>query len=279
VPWFSEGLLSEGAPSPVADSGQMVAFYQGILQLRSEVLLASWSGPPHIDDPRIGSVDGVADFVDYVKCIREWLVVSDAVVHAVATLSSAERSIEEVRLDLDVAGERRDLPVAVAAEWGADHHLSSIRVYHSLWPFFPGQHVHYPSIARSPDVLLPAPVRENIRADTAGDLEAFLNTYEDDAVVHTFSGKMVAYGGRGEIRRLYTGHKVQGVRPEMKICAVTSGDHSCAVEYQVSHAVDSFLDHAGLKVYEFDSNKIHTERIYADLVPCDSELAADASFG
>ena len=275
MPWFPELLVAnhlEPVSSP--DSWQTVPFYQGIMDMTPECLLASWAGRPAIEDPRVGPVTEVADFLDYVRTTREWLALADAQAVAVSVLNSAGRSVEQVVLELCVAGERHQLPVAVVAEWDLEHRLTSIRIYHSLWPLFPNHEVHVPSIPAPDQVRLPSVVRENQRAREAEDPDAILATYEPDAVVcvsgngpHTLNTPQ-GFGGAGtstgadELRRLYATPSVPGTKPVVELRTATGDGRRCAVEFQVTRFSEPQPDQVGLTVFELGA----TGRIAAHLV-------------
>jgi hypothetical protein len=276
MPWFPELLVAnhlEPVPSP--DSWQTVPFYQGIMDMTPECLLASWAGPPAVEDPRVGPVTGSADFVDYARATREWLALADAQVVAVSVLNSAGRSVEEVVLELCVAGERHQLPVAVVAEWDLEHRLTSIRIYHSLWPLFPNHDVHVPAIPAQDHVRLPSVIRQNQRAREAEDPDAILATYEADAVV-CMSGNgprtlntPAGFGGAGtsagadELRRLYATPSVAGTKPVMEIRTATDDGRRCAVEFQVTRFSEPHPEQVGLTVFELGvTGRIARERSY-----------------
>jgi hypothetical protein len=272
VPWFPEILLSNGpAPTPSQEAGQPVPYYKGILDVSPDTLLASWSAEPRVDDPRAGLVTGAQPFLDYVLGTREWLALGDAAVRQVSLLRTAARSVEEVVLELFVGGERQVLPVAVVAERDAEHLLTSVRVYHSLWPLFPNHPVHVPVIGAHDGVVLPHEVQLNQDARATADLDALLETYEDDAVVHACSagdrvhcGKEQVYRGKEELRRLFSAPTVPGARPRVTLCTATDSGDRCAVEYQVTHFSEPRPDQVGITVYERGaSGRISSERSYS----------------
>jgi hypothetical protein len=268
VPWFPENVDNGPAWTGRGTAWQTVPFYQGILDSTPAALLASWSDEPRVDDPRVGEVVGRSDFLDYVKAAREWLALGDATLRQVSVLHTPTRSVEEVVLELTVGGERQELPVAVVAEWDADHRLTSIRIYHSLWPLFPNHHVHSPVIEAHPNVTLPDAVARNQQARASGDLEAILETYRPDAVVHasTATGAQV-HRGTDELRRLYGAPSIPGMKPQVTICAATDDGHRCAVEYKVTHFSEPKPDQVGITVYEHGGGPtISAERSY--LVSC-----------
>ncbi len=268
MPWYPENV-DHGLDSTGRDTGRpSVPFYRGILDSTPASLLSSWSTAPRVDDPRVGEVLGRSDFLDYVKATREWLALGDATLGQVSLLSTPTRSVEEVVLELTVGGERQELPVAVVAEWDADHRLTSIRIYHSLWPLFPNHHVHSPVIDAHPEVTLPDAVARNQQARAAADLEAILETYEDDAVVHTSATTgPQRHQGPDELRRLFGTPSIPGMKPQVTICAATDDGHSCAVEYTVTRFSEPRPDQVGITVYEHGGRpRISAERSY--LVSC-----------
>jgi hypothetical protein len=276
MPWFPELLVSHHLqPVPSPDSWQTVPFYLGIMDMTPECLLASWAGQPAVDDPRVGPVRGTAEFLDYVQTTREWLALGDAQAIAVSVLHSAGRLVEEVVLELCVAGERHQLPVAVVAEWNLEHRLTSIRIYHSLWPLFPNHDVHVPAISGQDHVRLPSVVRENQRAREAEDPDAILATYEADAAVcvsgngpHRLSSAS-SFGGSGtsvgaeELRRLYATPSVPGTKPVVEIRTGTDDGRRCALEFQVTRFAEPHPDQVGLTVFELGATgRIARERSY-----------------
>ena len=268
MPWFPENVDNGPEQTGRGTVWQTMPFYQGILDCTPSSLLASWSTAPRVDDPRVGEVLGRSDFLDYVKATREWLALGDATLRQVSVLHTPIRSVEEVLLELTVGGERQELPVAVVAEWDADHRLTTIRVYHSLWPLFPNHHVHSPVIGAHPDVTLPEAVARNQQARATGDLEAILASYEDDAVVHASTATVPQlHRGADELRRLYGGPSIAGMKPQVTVCTATDDGQRCAVEYKVTHFSEPKPDQVGITVYEHGGGpRILAERSY--LVSC-----------
>ena len=267
MPWFSEKLVN-GYPSASLQSlPPAVPFYQGILDQTPADLLACCAGDLRIHDPRVGDVVGASDFVDYVTATREWLALGDAILTPGSVLHTAVRSVEEVVLDLTVGGERQELRCAVVAERDAEHRLSDIRIYHSLWPLFTNHHVSTPAIHADPEVQLPAVVRDNLEARAADDADAILETYEDGAVVQTSASGFRIFTRREELRRLDRAATVPGTKPAVTICAATDDGRTCAIEYKVTHFSRPEPDQVGVTLFERgDSGRIRSERSY--LVSC-----------
>jgi hypothetical protein len=264
MPWSAEPLVTDSlfrTPSP--GRPERLPFYRGILELPLDVLLSSWSGEPHLYDPRAGLVTG-SEFADYLARTREWLALGDASLRPVSAFSAAGRSVEEVIVELTVGGERQELPVAVVAEQDAEQLLTSVRIYHSLWPLFANHRAATPVVDPGPAVPLPAVVRRNQQARAAEDLASLLDTYEDDAAVQTSSGGLRSFHGREEIRRLFAMPSIPGVKPVVQLCSATDDGHSCAVEYRVVTPLsEPDPDQVGVTVYVLgETGRIATERAY-----------------
>ena len=188
MPWFAELSTPTRSGSPLRSPPLLVPFYEGILGMEPEGLLASWADQPNLDEPRAGHIEGAEAFLEWVRQTHRWLVKADAAVRPVYLIVTQARTVEEVALDLTFKGERRELPVAIVAERNPDGQLTAIRVYHSLWPLTQGHEVRPPLLSHDPDLTVPDVVGDYQRALAAGDLEGILATYEDLAVVREPTG-------------------------------------------------------------------------------------------
>lgn len=151
----------------------------------------------------------------------------------------------------------------MVAEWDHSHLLTSVRIYHSLWPLFSNQRVHNPLITSHPDSTLPLTIHDNLQARAARDLKALLDTYEDDAVVHPGRAGGRVYSGKDQLRRLYEAQQVPATQLQIEICMVTDDGDTCVVEYQLSHFGEPELDQVGVTVYQRGpSVRISRERNY-----------------
>lgn len=238
-------------------------YYKGVQHLAPDVLLASWSGQPRVDAPRVGLVTGVPDFLEYVKVTREWLALGDATLRPVGILNTPARSVEEVVVELEAGSERQQLGVAVVAEWDHSHLLTSVRIYHSLWPLFSNQPMHNPLLTSHPNSTLPLTIYDNLQARAAHDVDALLDTYEDDVEVHPSRAGGQVCSGKDQLRRLYRAQQIPGTQPHIEICLVTDDGDTCVVEYHVSHFGEPEPDQVGVTVYERGpSARISRERNY-----------------
>ncbi len=201
MPWmpevFSAPIAEARRAADAAPTNDAVPYYEGIMAEEPDALVRSFAGLPLVHDPRVGHVEGARGLRAYVSETVGWLRERDAVVENVALTLTRSRTVEEVVLYLIGAGERRvELPVAIVTDRNPDRTLKTIRVYHSMWPLTGGHRVREPLLPLDPNVVAPDVVGEYQRALAAGDLEAVLATYEDDAYVREPSGGVYVYRGK-----------------------------------------------------------------------------------
>ena len=261
--WFPAVLARSAARPDEQRSWQLVPFFKGLVELPLDTLLASWAGAPYLEDSRYGRVVGRAAFVDYVAASRDWLLGRRATAHLVARVTRAARSVEEVVLHTEAAGERQTHGSAVVAEWDDEHRLTAVRVHHGGWPL-PGHRVGSPGTAAPEAGLLPAVVGEVIRAREAGDLDAVLDCYEDDAELCLFDAVPQVLSGRNRLRRLYAEPDVLGGGGAWTtVGPVTVEGRLCAVEYQAGRAGTTEPDEVGVATYACGPDgRIAQERRY-----------------
>jgi SnoaL-like domain len=194
----------------------------------------------------------------------------DAVVENVALTCTQSRTVEEVMLHLlSDEGVRVELPVAVVSDRHPDRTLKTIRVYHSMWPLTGGHRVREPLLPKDPNLVVPDGVGEYQRALAAGDLEAVLATYEEDAYAREPSGGEYIYRGKEKLREVYSAQFANGGGIPLEHCTVTDDGVRCAVEYNcVRWGVTEVPPQAGVAVYERGSGGLlAAARIYDDVEP------------
>jgi hypothetical protein len=245
-----------------------VPFYECLLEMSPDGLLALWADQPDLDEPRSGRVRGGDAFVRWAKQTREWLLGADAAIRALDVIVTPGRTVEEVAIDLTIDGERRELPVAVVAERNGLG-LTAIRVYHSMWPLIRGHMVRSPLLPSDANLTIPDVVGNYQRALAAGDLEGILATYQDDAVVREPAGRPYVYAGKEAVRHIYTLQFADGAGIPLQICAVTDDGRSCALEWTATMWGHTPIEpQAGIAVYQRgDHGKLAGARIYDDLDP------------
>jgi hypothetical protein len=273
MPWMPEVFTAPIAETLRASANDAVPYYEGIMADQPEALVGSFAAQqPVLDDPRSGHLEGTAAFVSFVADQVAWLRERDAVVENVALTRTPTRTVEEVvlRLLADDEGDRRvELPVAVVGDRNPDRTLKAIRVYHSMWPLTGGHRVREPLLPRDPNLVVPDVVGEYQRALAAGDLEAVLGTYEEDAYAREPSGGEYVYRGKEKLREVYSAQFANGGGIPLEHCTVTDDGVRCAIEFNsVRWGVTEIPPQAGVAVYERGSSgRLAGGRIYDDVEP------------
>jgi len=273
MPWTPEVFTAPIAETLRASANDAVPYYEGIMADQPEALVGSFAAQqPVLDDPRSGHLEGTAAFVSFVADQAAWLRERDAVVENVALTRTPTRTVEEVVLRLladDEGGRRVELPVAVVGDRNPDRTLKAIRVYHSMWPLTGGHHVREPLLPRDPNLVVPDVVGEYQRALAAGDLEAVLGTYEEDAYAREPSGGEYVYRGKEKLREVYSAQFANGGGIPLEHCTVTDDGVRCDIEFNsVSWGVTEIPPQAGVAVYERGSSgRLAGGRIYDDVEP------------
>lgn len=254
---------------------QHMPFYEGILDMSVEGMLASWADQPVLDEPRSEHIEGSDAFIRWVARTREWLVDVAAAIRPVYLLVTAARTVEEVSIDLTIDGERRELPVAVVAEHNSVG-LTAIRVYHSMWPLIRGHVVRKPLLSPDVNLTIPDVVGDYQRALAAGDLEGILATYQDDAVVREPAGGPYIFAGKTALRHIYTLQFADGAGIPLQHCTITDDGIACALEWNATKWGHTAIEpQPGVAVYQRgESGKLAFGRIYDDLSP---PAASDSS--
>ena len=275
MPWMSEVFSAPIADAlrerEAAGANDAVAYYEGIMANEPEALVRSFaSRQPVLDDPRVGHVEGAEGLRAFAEGTADWLREREAIVENVALTLTPTRTVEEVVLHLLCdRGDRIELPVAVVSDRNPDRTVKSVRVYHSLWPLIGGHRVREPLLPKDPNVVVPDVVGEYQRALTAGDLEAVLATYEDDAYAREPSGGEYVYRGKENLREVYSAQFANGGGIPLEHCTVTDNGVRCAIEYNcVRWGVTDIPPQAGVAVYERGrSRRLAGGRIYDDVEP------------
>jgi SnoaL-like domain len=273
MPWMPEVFMAPIAESlraeEAAPTNDAVPYYEGIMANEPDALIRSFAGQPRVDDPRVGYVEGVREFRAFVAGTADWLREHDAVVENVALTRTRTRTVEEVVLQLLAEdGIRVELPVAVVTDRNPERTIKMIRVYHSMWPLTGGHQVRERLLPRDPNIVVPDVVDEYQRALAAGDLDAVVATYEEDAYAREPSGGEYIYRGKERLREVYSLMFANG-GIQLEHCSLTDDGVRCAVEYNgVRWGLMELPPQAGVAVYERGSSGLLTAaRIYDDVQP------------
>ena len=160
------------------------------------------------------------------------------------------------------------MPVAIVTDRNPDRTLKAIRVYHSMWPITGGLRVREPLLPPDPNIVVPDVVGEYQRALAAGDLEAMMATYEEDAYAREPSGGEYVYRGKEKLRDVYSAIFANG-GITVEFCTLTDDGVRCAIEYNcVRWGITEIPPQAGVSVYERGSSRLlAAARIYDDVEP------------
>lgn len=276
MPWMPEVFTAPIAEARRAEgearANDAIAYYEGILAGEPNALVRSFAaGQPRVNDPRVGHVEGVRELRAFVSGTAEWLRERDAVVENVALTRTQTRTVEEVVLHLLLGDEggRVELLVAIVTDRNPDRTLKAIRVYHSMWPITGGHRVREPLLPPDPNIVVPDVVGEYQRALAAGDLEAVLATYEEDAYAREPSGGEYVYRGKEKLREVYSAQFANGGGIPLEHCTLTDDGVRCAIEYNcVRWGVTDIPPQEGVSVYErASSGLLNGGRIYDDVEP------------
>ncbi len=270
MPWMPEVFAAPIAEAMRARTNDAVPYYEGIMAEDPDALIRSFAGEPRVNDPRVGYVEGRRELHAFVMGTAEWLRERDAVVENVALTRTSTRTVEEVVVHLLADNDERvELPVAIVADRNPDRTLKTIRVYHSMWPLTGGHRVREPLLPKDPNIVVPDVVGEYQRALAAGDLEAMLATYEEDAYAREPSGGEYVYRGKEKLREVYSAQFANGGGIPLEHCTLTDDGVRCAIEYNcVRWGVTDIPPQAGVAVYERGSSGLlAAARIYDDVEP------------
>ncbi len=240
-------------------------------------LLRLFAGEPILDDPRHGRVATRSAFENYVSAQQAWLAARSARIEPLAHTQANGRSVSEAVLHLappaggpaaDGPAEPVALPVAVAASLapqGAG--LTTVRLYHSLWPLTGRHVVRAPLLEPDPKLELSDVVGRYHQALRAGDLATIVDLFEPEGAAREPSGGPFAHQGHAELREFYAGLFAHGGGVALEHCAVTDDGVRCALEYNaVGLGPTPLPPQAGLAVYERGgSGRLAAARIYDDV--------------
>jgi hypothetical protein len=176
-----------------------------------EGLLDLFGDAPRINDPHLGWVEGAA-FELFVATSAEGLAERQARVEHLTTTSTAEGAVEECILSLVRRGRTVRLPVAIAAVIALDV-LTSIHVFHSLWPLIGAHHVRSPILPPRAGITLPDVVGRYHETLAAGDLEGTLEQFEFSASVREPLGELEVHRGKPSCKGSSAGCSHAGASP------------------------------------------------------------------
>jgi len=228
-------------------------------------LLEVFAGEPVVDDPLRGAVRGTSEFEGFVSTQHSWLLERTARIEPLRTTRSGHRTVFEALMRLRLAKGDAELPIAVVGEPGGER-VSTIRVYHSLWPLYGAHQVRSPLLQRDPTVVVTDIVGDYQRALAAGNVDAIVATFEEDGYFREPAGGEWFYRGAAALRE-FMSHILGSGGIRLEYCTVTDDGVACAIEFNaVQLGPHALQPQAGVAVYERGSSGcLHAARIYDDV--------------
>jgi hypothetical protein len=224
-----------------------------------------FAGQPAIDDPRHGTIEGQDRLEEYVDAQASWARATRLSLAPIRTTVGAGRSVVEVLASLSIDGTPTELPIAVAADHGADR-LAAVRVYHSNWPLEGRHRIRSPLLEHDPDLVLPDVVGAYMDALASADLDGSLAAFEPDGTFREPSGGRHEYRGVEGIRAAYGAFYRIGPIHLLHCTAIDDGV-ACGVEFNaIGWGPRRFEPQAGIGVYERGrSGRLAAARVYDDV--------------
>lgn len=221
-----------------------------------------------LEDPREGRIEGSTAVQAWVARAHAWLRGLSARSEPVRLTVEGRHAVLERLFQIEVAREKRQLPVAVAADLDDAGRLAAVRVYHSFWTVERVHRVRGRLLPGRREISTRPPVDAYHRALAAGDVDAVLSCYARNATVREPAGEPFVHRGPRGLRRLYGSMLLDGGIPLEHARAVDDGV-ACALEYTVVRWGRTELPpQAGVAVYERNaSGLIRATRLYDDVDP------------
>ena len=229
-----------------------------------DALVGSFAAEPEVHQPVRGRIRGAAAFERFVTETTTWMVDNDVTVEDVDSIMTPARAVDELVLHVNGDAGPVDLPMALAADLGANSRMTELRIYFSRWPLSGVRGVRPPLLQPDPTLQAPDVVGKYHRALAAGDVDAVVDAFEPDGYVREPSGGASTYRGTDELRAFYElAFADRGVMP-LELCAMADDGRGCAVEYNTAARVQpESPPGAGVAVHvRGDGGKLAAVRYY-----------------
>lgn len=229
-----------------------------------EGLLDLFGNAPRVNDPRLGWIEGPG-FEPFVAASFEGLAERQASVEHVATTTTALGAVEECVLSLVRRGRTIRLPVAIAAAIAAEV-VTSIHIYHSMWPLMGAHAIRSPILPALRGMLLPDVVERYLAMQAAGDVAGTVEQFAAEGELREPTGDADIHQGRLELLD-YFGKMFARGGIELERCSLTDDGTSCALEYNLTGWGSGLLpQQAGLAVYaRARTGLLAAVRLYDDI--------------
>jgi hypothetical protein len=229
-----------------------------------EGLLDLFGNAPRVNDPRLGWIEG-ARFEPFVAASFEGLAERQARVEHLTTTSTSLGAVEECVVSLVRRGHTVRLPVAIAAVIAADV-LTSIHIYHSMWPLMGAHAIRSPILPGRSLLRLPAVVERYHQRMAAADVPGVLAQFDARGLVREPAGEQQVHRGADALARFFDRlFALGGITVER--CSLTDDGRSCALEYNLTTWGRRLLpSQAGIAVYErTGTGLLAAVRLYDDV--------------
>ncbi len=229
-------------------------------------LRTGFAGEPQLDDPLAGPVRGAEAWWSFIHECYAWFVNRAATLEPVRTTTTAERTVVEALLHMQLPAGPTELPIAVVGVAAGAGRVSALRVYHSQWPLYGKHAVRPPLLAQDAHQHAGDIVAAYQQALAAGDLDAIVDTFEPDGYFREPAGGPWIYRGHARLRE-FMAHLLASGGIGLEHCTVTDDGGACAIEFNaVRFGPHPLTPQAGVAVYERGpSGKPRAARIYDDV--------------
>jgi hypothetical protein len=229
-----------------------------------EGLLDLFGDAPRINDPRLGWIQR-REFELFVAASSEGLAERQARVEHLTTTITTLGAVEECVLTLVRRGETVRLPVAIAAVIASDV-LTSVHIYHSMWPLMGAHAIRHPFLPASSGIPLPDVIERYHEMLEAGDAAGILEEFDVDGVLREPADEGESHRGKAELLRFFDRVFERGGM-SVERCSLTDDGTSCALEYNMTAWGSALLPHqAGIAVYQRSrAGLLAAVRLYDDI--------------
>jgi hypothetical protein len=240
-------------------------FYSSLIAGDSTGLMFLFGGPPKIDTPVDGNVEGSASFQRFVIDQRKWLGAREAEVENIALTETDKCAVAEIVLNLKQENEAIQLPVALVADI-AGGMVTWLRIYHSTWPLTGSHRVRGPLMKRATRLAQPETIKTYMSGIRKPHKDKVLSLFAEDGYVREPSGGDYKHTGSEELDQFYSVALATGGIP-LAHCSATFDGTCCAIEYNCdSWGSSTIPPQAGCAVYEMNKDEqLVGVRIYDDI--------------
>ena len=245
--------------------------YEYILGRHTRELKKMFSGPPAINTPLSGQVDGEHQLNHFIDEEGAWLIRHIRSIEVQENLEDDRHAVCEYILHLLINGKNIDIPVLLVGD-KTESGFGQIRFYHSSWPI-KGHYVYRSPVCWPVKLTnIPEVLQDYFQAVREGNYQKIAPLLNSQGSVRESSENTTIHQGEKEYFGFF--RKALQYGPiHMHHCSCTLLDNKVVMEYICDHwGRNSFDPMAACTHYELtpDLKKIHSLRIYEDVTPHNS---------